>query len=87
MGNHLEDLGADKYTSQCSVCSMTAVAAGRELGEEEDVDHIRVEDKADTVSKVDRAFEEAVLGHNRRKLRHGCANSRSGCRVLPPPRR
>jgi len=23
----------------------------------------------------------------RRKLRHGCANSRSGCRVLPPPRR
>ena len=36
---------------------------------------------------LDEAFAEAVLGYNRRKLRHGCANSRSGCRVLPPPRR
>jgi len=34
-----------------------------------------------------KAFEEAVLQDNRRKLRHGCANARSGCRVLPPPRR
>jgi len=36
---------------------------------------------------LDEAFAEAVLGYKRRKLRHGCANSRSGCRVLPPPRR
>jgi len=37
-------------------------------------------------ASVEQAFAEAVLGHKRR-LRHGCANSRSGCRVLPPPRR
>jgi len=38
--------------------------------------------------RLDEAFAEAVLGHReRRKLRHGCTNARSGCRVLPPPRR
>jgi len=36
---------------------------------------------------LDAAFEAAVRDHKHRQLRHGCANSRSGCRVLPPPRR
>ena len=67
-----DNLFAQDVCAECGVC--TASSGRRALEEEAE-------------AKATKAFEDAVLKRNRRKLRHGCANSRSGCRVLPPPRR
>lgn len=42
-------------------------------------------DSANETHPVKDGADPAKL--RKRRLRHGCANSRSGCRVLPPPRR
>ena len=78
----MPQLGADNLRFEEKIASKIHEknAEGEDIAAAE---HRRLKEDAE----VTRAFEEAVLKHNRRKLRHGCANSRSGCRVLPPPRR